>query len=110
MGNRRRLQNQLAALLKQYDADIERAFLEAIRNKANSINLAELTAAIEARDQSLQLGEGGGLAGAHAAGTGRRLGFRRDPRRGRRRRRRGKAIERRLADRLVGAHRRLPGQ
>lgn len=50
MGNRRRLQNRLAALLKQYDAEIERAFLEAIRSKANSINLAELTAAIEARD------------------------------------------------------------
>ena len=50
MGNRRRLQNRLEALLKQYDGQIERAFLEAIRAKANSINLAELAAAIEARD------------------------------------------------------------
>lgn len=50
MGNRRRLQNRLAALLKQYDGQIEAAFLEAIRSKANSINLAELANAIEARD------------------------------------------------------------
>lgn len=50
MGNRRRLQNRLAALLKEYDGQIERAFLEAIRSKANSINLAELANAIEARD------------------------------------------------------------
>lgn len=50
MGNRRRLQNRLAALLDQYDGQIRRAFLEAIRSKANSINLAELANAIEARD------------------------------------------------------------
>jgi hypothetical protein len=50
MANRRRLQNKLAALLKEYDGRIEAAFLVAIRNKANSINLAELAAAIEARD------------------------------------------------------------
>lgn len=50
MGNRRRLQNRLAALLKEYDVQIERAFLDAIRSKAGSINLAELVAAIEARD------------------------------------------------------------
>lgn len=50
MTNRRRLQNRLAELLKKYDSEIERAFLEAIRAKANSINLTELTRAIEARD------------------------------------------------------------
>lgn len=50
MTNRRRLQNRLAALLKQYDGEIEKAFLEAVRSKANSINLTELTSAIEARD------------------------------------------------------------
>ena len=50
MGNRRRLQNRLEALLKKYDTEIERAFLEAIRARANSINLTELAAAIEARD------------------------------------------------------------
>jgi hypothetical protein len=50
MGNRRRLQNRLEALLKQYDGQIEKAFLDAIRARANSINLAELAAAIEARD------------------------------------------------------------
>lgn len=50
MANRRRLQNRLAELLKQYDASIQAAFLEAIRNKANSINLTDLAAAIEARE------------------------------------------------------------
>lgn len=50
MTNRRRLQNRLAELLKQYDASIQAAFLEAIRNKANSINLTDLAAAIEARE------------------------------------------------------------
>ena len=50
MTNRRRLQNRLAALLAQYDASIQAAFLEAIRNKANSINLTDLAAAIEARE------------------------------------------------------------
>lgn len=50
MANRRRLQNRLAALLKEFDGRIEAAFLEAIRAKANSINLADLAAAIEARD------------------------------------------------------------
>lgn len=50
MTNRRRLQNRLAALLSQYDASIQAAFLEAIRNKANSINLTDLAAAIEARE------------------------------------------------------------
>ena len=50
MSNRRRLQNRIAALLDQYDAQIRRAFLEAVRNRANGINLAELASAIEARD------------------------------------------------------------
>lgn len=50
MGNRRQLKNRLEALLKRFDAEIERAFLEAIRAKANSINLTELANAIEARD------------------------------------------------------------
>jgi hypothetical protein len=50
MGNRRRLHNRLEALLKQYDGQIEKAFLDAIRARANSINMAELAAAIEARD------------------------------------------------------------
>ena len=50
MTNRRRLANRLAALLKQYDREIERAFLTAIRDKANSINIRDLTNAIEARD------------------------------------------------------------
>lgn len=50
MTNRRRLQNRLAALLAQYDASIQAAFLEAIRSKANSINLTDLAAAIEARE------------------------------------------------------------
>lgn len=50
MPNRRRLANKLAALLKQYDKEIQDAFLSAIRNKANGINLRELSRAIEARD------------------------------------------------------------
>lgn len=50
MTSRRRLQNRLAELLKQYDATIQSAFLEVIRNKANSINLTDLAAAIEARE------------------------------------------------------------
>ncbi|MAH32271.1 MAG: hypothetical protein CMG78_09575 [Marinobacter sp.] len=50
MTNRRRLQNRLAALLAQYDGQIQAAFLEAIRSKANSINLTDLANAIEARE------------------------------------------------------------
>lgn len=50
MSSRRRLQNRLVELLKQYDGQIQQAFLEAMRKKANSINLTELTAAIEARE------------------------------------------------------------
>jgi len=50
MGNRRRLQNRLAALLAQYDKEIRDAFLAAIRSKANSINLKDLADAIEASD------------------------------------------------------------
>lgn len=48
--NRRKLANRLAALLKQYDGEIEKAFLRAMREKAASINLTDLAAAIEARD------------------------------------------------------------
>jgi len=47
---RRRLQNRIERLLEQYDSEIQRAFLEAARNKANSINLGDLVNAIEARD------------------------------------------------------------
>lgn len=47
---RRRLQNRLAGLLKQYDAEIQKAFLDAVRNRAASINLTDLANAIEARD------------------------------------------------------------
>jgi len=47
---RRRLQNRLRALLAEYDAEIQRAFLRAARSRANSINMRELTEAIEARD------------------------------------------------------------
>ena len=50
MTNRRRLQNRIERLLDQYDKEIERAFLQAMRSKANSINLRELANAIEARD------------------------------------------------------------
>ncbi len=50
MANRRRLKNRIAALLAQYDRQIEQAFLEAVRDKANSINLRDLADAIEARD------------------------------------------------------------
>lgn len=50
MASRRRLANRLAALLKQYDKEIQDAFLRAIRDKSNSINLRELADAIEARD------------------------------------------------------------
>lgn len=50
MTNRRRLQSRLEELLKQYDAEISNAFLAAIRRKADSINLVELTRAIEGRD------------------------------------------------------------
>ena len=50
MTNRRRLQNEIERLLKQYDKEIQDAFTRAIRNKAASINLRELTNAIEARD------------------------------------------------------------
>ncbi|RDC59783.1 hypothetical protein HME9302_00978 [Alteripontixanthobacter maritimus] len=50
MSNRRKLANRLAALLKKYDREIERTFLQAVQDKAASINLAELTNAIEARD------------------------------------------------------------
>lgn len=50
MANRRRLQNRLAELLKQYDSSIQKAFLDAIRARSTTINMADLTAAIEARD------------------------------------------------------------
>lgn len=50
MGNRRKLANRLAQLLKKYDKEIEQAFLNAVRAKANSINVKELADAIEARD------------------------------------------------------------
>lgn len=50
MTNRRRLQGRLKELLKQYDAEIQRAFLAAIRSRANGINLTDLANAIEARD------------------------------------------------------------
>jgi len=50
MARRRVLNNRLQALLKQYDAEIQDAFLAAIRIKTASINIAELTRAIEARD------------------------------------------------------------
>ena len=55
--SRRRLQNRIERLLNQYDREIERAFLNAIRDKAQSINLRELANAIEARDfnQALRL-------------------------------------------------------
>lgn len=49
-GNRRRLQSKLAGLLKQYDAEIEAAFLKAVRDKAASIDVRQLADAIEARD------------------------------------------------------------
>lgn len=48
--NRRKLANRLAQLLKQYDKEIEAAFLKAVRDKAASINLTDLADAIEARD------------------------------------------------------------
>jgi hypothetical protein len=47
---RRKLNNRLKALLAQYDKGIERAFLTAVRTKADSINVRELANAIEARD------------------------------------------------------------
>ena len=50
MSNRRRLENRLAELLKKYDAEIEKAFLNAVRSKADAIDLKQLTAAIEAQD------------------------------------------------------------
>ncbi len=50
MSNRRRLQSRLEELLKQYDKQIEQTFLQAIRARVNSINLAQLTKAIEERD------------------------------------------------------------
>ncbi len=48
--SRRKLANRLAQLLKQYDKEIEAAFLKAVRDKAASINLTDLADAIEARD------------------------------------------------------------
>lgn len=48
--SRRKLANRLAKLLKQYDGEIEEAFLAAVRDKAASINLTALAEAIEARD------------------------------------------------------------
>lgn len=50
MSNRRRLKNRIERLLSQYDSEIRRAFLKAMQDKANSINLRELANAIEARD------------------------------------------------------------
>jgi hypothetical protein len=50
VSNRRRLQSRLEELLKQYDKQIEQTFLQAIRARVNSINLAQLTKAIEERD------------------------------------------------------------
>lgn len=50
MSNRRKLNNRLAALLKQYDKEIEQAFLSAVRSKAASMDVRELANAIEARD------------------------------------------------------------
>lgn len=50
MPSRRKLADKLAKLLKKYDGEIEAAFLQAVQNKAASINLTELANAIEARD------------------------------------------------------------
>lgn len=47
---RRQLAARLAKLLKQYDGEVEAAFLSAVRSRAASINLAQLADAIEARD------------------------------------------------------------
>lgn len=50
MPNRRRLVAQIQSLLKKQDALIQKAFLDAMNNRARSINLVELAAAIEGRD------------------------------------------------------------
>jgi len=50
MGNRRRLLWRIEKLIREYETKIQSAFLSAVRERADRIDLAELASAIEARD------------------------------------------------------------